>query len=79
MRIIAGGDAGDYITHQYSIPAAEAELGAWADYNKMWFPHTPERAFQIVNENLPWLEHTYEKLGNQISIEPAGYSKQRSS
>jgi hypothetical protein len=48
LKIIAGGDAGDFITHEFNIAAAEAELGQWADYNKMWFPHNPERAFSVV-------------------------------
>lgn len=26
---------------------------------------------------MDWLEHTYEKIGNQISIEPVGYTKAR--
>ena len=77
MGIVAGGDAGDWITHELSIPAAEAEIGDWSDYNKMWFPHNPERAYKIVKENQNWLEHTFEKLGNQISIEPVGYTKSR--
>jgi len=29
----------------------------------------------IVQENLGWLEYTYEKLGNQISLIPLGYEK----
>lgn len=77
IGIVAGGDAGDWITHELQIPAAEAEIGDWSDYNKMWFPHTPQRAFEIINNNMNWLEHTYEKIGNQISIEPVGYVKQR--
>jgi len=28
-----------------------------------------------VNENLNWLEYTYEKLGNQLKIEAIGYKK----
>lgn len=77
IGIVAGGDAGDWITHELKIPAAEAEIGDWSDYNKMWFPHTPHRAFEIISENMDWLEHTYEKIGNHISIEPVGYVKQR--
>ena len=32
-------------------------------------------AFKVVSEHISWLEHTYEKLGNQIQMEPIGYSK----
>jgi len=29
----------------------------------------------IVKENIDWLEYTYEKLGNQLSLNPIGYKK----
>ena len=28
-----------------------------------------------MDENLTWLEHIYDKMGNQISIQPMGYMK----
>lgn len=59
IGIVAGGDAGDWINHALHIPAVEAELGVWRAYNEFWFPRTSKVAFQIVNENLPWLEHTF--------------------
>jgi hypothetical protein len=33
LGIVAGGDAGDWINHELNIPAAEAELGLWQEYN----------------------------------------------
>ena len=64
LQIEAGGGAGDWITHELGIPAAEAEIGAWTDYNKSWVPKSMIKAKQIQDDNLVWLEHTYEKLGN---------------
>lgn len=43
----------------------------------MWFPQNSKRAFKVIKENMNWLEHTYEKIGNQITIEPVGYTKAR--
>lgn len=40
IGIVAGGDAGDWITSELGVAAAEAEIGDWSDYNKMWMPHT---------------------------------------
>ena len=68
IGIIAAGDAGDWITAALGIPAAEAEIGAWDQYSTTWFPHSTSVAFQIVNDNINWLEHTYMKLGNQITL-----------
>jgi hypothetical protein len=60
----AGGDAGDYIVHDLGVPAAEAEIGAWEDYDMDWTPLTVSIAQRIVEDNLGWLEKTYEKVGN---------------
>ena len=75
LGIVAGGDAGDWITHSLGIPASEAEISAWEDLQYNWFPFDNARSFRIVNENLDWLEHTYKKIGNQIKIEPIGYTR----
>ena len=29
----------------------------------------------IVKDNMNWLEHTYDKVGNQISLQAIGYTK----
>lgn len=38
LQIRAGGDAADWIAHELGIPAAEAEIGSWEDYNPSWLP-----------------------------------------
>jgi len=73
MSYRAGGIAGDWIVHELSIPATEAEVGAWSDFYHNWFPKSSKIAKQILDDNLKWLEYTYEKIGNQIKIEPVGY------
>jgi len=77
MSIRAGGDAGDWITHTFGIVGAEAELGKWTDYLPDWSPKSISVAKRIVDENLEWLELIYDKLGNQIEIEPVGYIKKK--
>lgn len=64
MNLMPGGAADDYITYKFRIPASDIELGNTKDFNKGWMPKTPEIAFLMINENLNWLEHTIEKLGN---------------
>lgn len=68
LQIKAGGDAGDWITHQLGIAGAEAEIGAWTDYDHFWVPRSLKTAQKVLDENLEWLEHVYEKMGNQIRI-----------
>ena len=64
MGLAAGGDSGDWITHELGIPAAEAELGTWSNYGVNWFPKTELNAYKVVSENLNWVENTFKKLGN---------------
>ena len=49
MGMAAGGDAGDWINYQLGIPAAESELGLWAEYQLNWFPKTEKNAFHVVS------------------------------
>jgi hypothetical protein len=64
LKIRAGGDAGDWITHALGIPGSEYELGAWTDYASDWSPKSLSTAQTILDENLKWLEHIYDKIGN---------------
>ena len=38
-------------------------------------PNDAETSFQLVQESWKWLEPTFRKIGNQLSIEPVGYTK----
>lgn len=71
----AGGDSGDWSNHELGIPSAEAEIGLWNAYNLNWFPKTEQHAFDLVQKNINWVERTFEKLGNELKIEPIGYKK----
>jgi hypothetical protein len=73
VQIRASGIAGDWITKALGIPAAEAEIGGWNEYTKTWLPKSSEFAQEVLDENLLWLEHVYEKAGNQLVIRPLGY------
>ena len=75
MGIQAGGDAGDWITYNLSIPAGEAELGQQSDYNSYFVPKSVAHSRKIIDQNWLWLEQVFEKAGNQISIQPIGYVK----
>ena len=64
MGIQAGGDAGDWITYALGIPAAEAELGSDSEYRDFFVPKSVKGARKIIEENMEWVQYTYEKLGN---------------
>ena len=82
IGVVAAGDAADWIMTNLSIPAAEAEIGSYDDFQKNGIysiPNSVEVAKRILDENLGYIEKTYEKLGNEIHIEPLGYSNQNGS
>ena len=64
----------DWIVYKLGIPAAEVEIGAATEYNSTWMPVSSAIAFKIVEENISWLEHTYNKIGNQITLSPIGFT-----
>lgn len=72
-----GGDAADWIVHELGIPAAEYELGVGKELypKEIFIPISITTVKKTFDENLNWLEHIYEKIGNQISIKPLGYKK----
>ena len=57
-------DAGDWITYALGIPAAEAELGSDTEYRDFFVPKSVKGARKIIEENMEWVQYTYEKLGN---------------
>lgn len=76
MGIQAGGDAGDWIAYNLSIPAGEAEIGEQSDYIEYFVPKSVATSRKLVDQNWLWLEQIFEKTGNQISIAPIGYVKE---
>jgi hypothetical protein len=56
MGIQAGGDAGDWITYNLSIPAGEAEIGEQKDYNSFFVPKSVATSRKLIDQNWLWLE-----------------------
>ena len=56
MGIQAGGDAGDWIAYNLSIPAGEAEIGEQSDYKEFFVPKSVATSRKLVDQNWLWLE-----------------------
>lgn len=69
----SGGDAADWINYELGIPACEVELGNTIQIKN--FEQDAQTSFNILKENEEWIELTFKKLGNQISLKPVGYKK----
>ena len=73
---VIGGDSSDWTVKTLGIPAMDIEIGSKADYHKKtWFPRNVKTAFTIMEDNMGYIEYTFDKIGNQITIEPIGYTK----
>lgn len=68
-----GGDMDDWILGTLNIPSVTAELGLQEQYIDSWQIKDKETALQIMEENEPWLEHTYQKIGCQVNLKPVYY------
>lgn len=76
IGIVAAGDAADWIMMNQSIAAAEAEIGNYDDFtsNGVYsIPKSIDISKQILEDNMGYILKTFEKIGNQLSIDPIGY------
>jgi hypothetical protein len=64
MDEIIGGDMDDWILDTFNIPAVTNELGEHGQYINSWQVRSKEEALKICEDNTPWLEYTYQKLGS---------------
>lgn len=70
-----GGSSGDWINSNLGVPAAEVELGSWDDKAPGWMPRDEETSFRMASQSWNWIAATFRKVGNQVHVEPVGYSK----
>ena len=64
----------DLVLATYNIPSVTGEVGNQADFEDEWTAKSKDRAFTIVKDNSPWIEHTLKKIGTQVQLAPKGYS-----
>jgi hypothetical protein len=69
----------DYILSTFGIPSVTNELGNDTQYIGEWTVKNKDEALRICEDNSHWLEHTYKKLGNQISLTPLYYKPEKDS
>lgn len=70
----AGGSSGDWINWNFHIPASEVEIGTWEEIPAgKWMPLSNQISYKVATESWAWLSHTFQKIGNQISLKPIGY------
>ena len=63
----------DWVLATYNIPSVTGEIGNESDFVEEWTVSSPEKAYDIISKNQPWLEHTYHKIGSQLKLTPSKY------
>jgi hypothetical protein len=61
-----GGDMDDWVLATYNIPSVTGEIGNSNDFIDEWTAKSLDKAYSIVNDNSPWIEHVLKKVGTQI-------------
>lgn len=63
----------DWVLATYNIPSVTGEIGNESDFLDEWTVSSENKAFEILTQNQPWLEHTYLKIGSQLRFKPQKY------
>lgn len=58
----------DWVLSTFNIPSVTNELGTEDQYTDAWTVQSVSTGYQLCNENLQWLEHTYHKIGPQLKL-----------
>ena len=71
----SSGEAEDWILAQLGIPAVCPEIGSDDFFSEQFT--IPYRAIlvNVLNQNLNWLENTYQIIGTQVDMQPLGWSQ----
>lgn len=75
LHYTSSGEQSDWILGELGIPSICPEIGSSDYFSYMWNIPFRRVVSNILEENLNWLENTYNKIGNEVSVEPIGYKK----
>lgn len=75
LKYTSSGEQSDWILGELGIPSICPEIGSSDFFSYMWNIPFRRVMVNVLEENLNWLENTYDKIGNQIEVEAIGYEK----
>lgn len=75
LKYTSSGEQSDWILGELGIPSICPEIGLSDFFSYMWNIPFRRVVSNVLEENLNWLENTYTKIGNEISVNPVGYKK----
>jgi hypothetical protein len=64
----------DWVLATFNIPSVTGELGNQDDFIEEWQVKSADMAWSILSDNTNWIEHTYHKIGSQLSMDPIKYN-----
>jgi len=73
LRYISSGEQSDWILGELGIPSICPELGSSNFFSYDFIIPYRKVLIQVLEENINWLEHTYDKIGMEIEVKSMGY------
>jgi hypothetical protein len=73
LAYTSAGEQSDWITGELGIPSICPEIGSNDIFSYTWNIPFRKVVLSVLEQNINWLEHTYDKIGNQITVNPLGY------
>jgi hypothetical protein len=70
LHYTSSGEQSDWILGTLGIPSICPEIGSSDYFSYQWNIPFRKVVYNVMTENLNWLENTYSKIGNQIEVEP---------
>ena len=73
LHYTSSGEQSDWILGELGIPSICPEVGSSDFFSYMWNIPFRKVVTNILEENINWIENTFVKIGNEISVSPVGY------
>lgn len=73
LRYTSSGEQSDWILGALGIPSICPEIGSSNFFSYDFILPYRQVLIQVLEENINWLEYTYNKIGNQLEIKSIGF------
>ena len=77
LRYTASGGLSDWVLGHVSIPSINPEIGSDNIFSYDFIIPFRKVVWDVLQKNINWLEHTYDKIGTQLNVTEAVLSKDR--
>lgn len=73
LEYTSSGEQSDWILSELGIPSICPEMGSSDLFSYQFILPYRRVMIRVLRENINWLEHTYDKIGNQFKVDAKSY------